>query len=102
MKVPAWPFPRALRQFAVDIVLHQPEVELLGEMARTTISKEAWRDQMQRLKASSPAFVWIGVTDNLGTVEVATDGLLEGMSIATRGVFANAVPSTSSSRSLTR
>ena len=76
-------------QLSRSLARRASEVELLGEMARTTISKEAWRDQMQRLKASSPAFVWIGVTDNLGTVEVATDGLLEGMSIATRGVFAN-------------
>lgn len=76
-------------QLSRSLARRAAEVELLGEMARTAIPKELWRDQMQRLKASSPAFVWIGVTDNQGRVDVATDGLLEGVSIATRGVFAN-------------
>lgn len=65
------------------------ELELLGVLARTEISPDAWRAQMQRLKATSGSYVWIGAIDSEGRVEVATDGLLEGVSIATRGVFVN-------------
>ncbi|WP_310307125.1 PAS domain S-box protein [Hydrogenophaga laconesensis] len=65
------------------------ELQLLGEMARAEIRVEHWRDQMQRLKASSGSYVWIGVTNAYGQVEAATDGLLEGVSIATRGVYVN-------------
>ncbi|WP_439517927.1 PAS domain S-box protein [Hydrogenophaga sp.] len=65
------------------------EVDLLGVLARTDIRRDAWRSQLQRIKASSSAYVWIGATDASGVVEVATDGLLEGVSIATRPVFTN-------------
>jgi PAS domain S-box-containing protein len=65
------------------------ELDLLGLLARTEISPDAWRAQMQRLKSTSGSYVWIGATDTEGRVQVATDGLLEGMSIATRDVFAN-------------
>lgn len=65
------------------------ELELLGEMARAEIRMEHWRAQMQRLKSSSVSYVWIGVTDLYGQVEIATDGLLEGVSIATRSVYVN-------------
>jgi len=65
------------------------ELQLLGEMARADIRTEHWREQMQRLKSSSGSYVWIGVTDLYGQVEAATDGLLEGSSIATRGVYVN-------------
>lgn len=65
------------------------ELQLLGEMARADIRMDHWRDQMQRLKSSSGSYVWIGVTDLYGEVEVATDGLLEGVSIASRGVYLN-------------
>ena len=65
------------------------ELQLLGEMARADIQTPTWRDQMQRLKINTNAYVWIGVTDAQGRVEVASDGLLEGTSIASRGVFIN-------------
>ena len=65
------------------------ELELLGQMGRVDIGPAAWRMQMQRLKDSSGSYVWIGATDTAGQVQVATDGLLEGQSIATRGVFVN-------------
>ena len=65
------------------------ELQLLGEMARADIRTEPRREQMQRLKAASGSYVWIGVTDQYGQVEVATDGMLEGVSIATRGVYVN-------------
>ena len=65
------------------------EIDLLGVLARTDIRPDAWRAQLQRIKASSGSYVWIGATDASGVVEVATDGLLEGVSIATRPVFTN-------------
>ncbi len=65
------------------------ELVLMGEMSRSGIGADNWRVQMQRLKNSSPSYVWIGATDAQGAVEVASDTLLEGASIATRNVFVN-------------
>lgn len=65
------------------------EMELLGVLARTDIRVDAWRTQMQRIKGVSGSYVWIGATDESGVVQAATDGLLEGQSIATRPVFVN-------------
>ncbi len=65
------------------------EIDLLGVMARTDISPEVWRAEMQRIKGSSGSYVWIGATNDTGVVQVATDGLLEGVSIASRPVFTN-------------
>lgn len=48
---------------------------------------EAVRAALQRLKASSPGYVWIGWVGLDGTVRVASDGLLEGSNIAQRPVF---------------
>lgn len=76
-------------QLSRTLARRSAELQLLGEMSRTEIGRAHWREQMQGLKASSSSYVWIGVTDMLGVVEVASDGLLEGLSIATRGVFAN-------------
>lgn len=63
------------------------EIDLLGVLARTDIKMQAWRTEMQRVKGTSDSYVWIGVTDASGVVQVATDGLLEGESIATRPMF---------------
>lgn len=63
------------------------EIDLLGVLARTDIRTDEWRAQMQRIKSTSGSYVWIGATDTNGLVQVATDGLLEGVSIATRPVF---------------
>lgn len=63
------------------------EIDLLGVLARTDIRPDAWRAQMQRIKNASASYVWIGATDGNGVVQVATDGLLEGLSIAARPVF---------------
>lgn len=65
------------------------ELHLLGEMSRANIPSDTWRDQIQRLKSSTNSYVWIGVTNEHGEVEVASDRLLEGVSIASRGVFTN-------------
>ena len=76
-------------QISRSLARRTVELQLLGEMARADIHTETWRDQMQRLKVSTNSYVWIGVTDEHGEVEVASDGLLEGVSIANRGVFTN-------------
>jgi len=76
-------------QISRSLARRTVELQLLGEMARADIHTETWRDQMQRLKTSTNSYVWIGVTDEHGQVEVASDGLLEGVSIANRGVFTN-------------
>lgn len=76
-------------QISRSLARRTVELQLLGEMARADVRTETWRDQMQRLKISTSAYVWIGVTDASGVVEAASDGLLEGVSVATRGVFAN-------------
>jgi PAS domain S-box-containing protein len=65
------------------------ELHLVGEMSRTGIPLAQWRAQMQKLKATTGSYVWIGATDLNGQVQAATDGLLEGVSIATRGVYLN-------------
>ena len=65
------------------------ELHLLGEMSRADMRADTWREQMQRLKSSASSFVWIGVTDMSGQVVAATDGMLEGDSIAHRGVYVN-------------
>lgn len=76
-------------QISRSLARRTVELQLMGEMARADIRTPIWRDQMQRLKISTNAYVWIGVTDEKGRVEVASDGLLEGVSIASRGVFIN-------------
>lgn len=76
-------------QISRSLARRTVELQLMGEMARADIRTPIWRDQMQRLKISTHAYVWIGVTDEKGRVEVASDGLLEGVSIASRGVFIN-------------
>jgi PAS domain S-box-containing protein len=45
------------------------------------------RAELEHLRDSLPALVWIGVTDVDGRVLAATQGLLEGQSIADRPVF---------------
>ncbi|UYG00793.1 MULTISPECIES: diguanylate cyclase domain-containing protein [unclassified Halomonas] len=45
------------------------------------------RRQLERLQDSFNIVSWIGLTDTQGTVRVATDGILEGLSIAHRPVF---------------
>jgi PAS domain S-box-containing protein len=76
-------------QISRSLARRTVELQLLGEMARADIRTDTWRDQIQRLKISTNSYVWIGVTNEHGEVEVASDGLLEGTSIANRGVFTN-------------
>lgn len=76
-------------QLSRTLARRAAELQMLGEMARADIQTEHWRAQMQRLKSSSGSYVWIGLTDPYGQVEASSDGLLEGTSIAERGVYLN-------------
>jgi PAS domain S-box-containing protein len=63
------------------------ELELIATMPALGMDIGAWRQQIDRLKNSSPAYVWIGATDTLGNVIVGSDGLLQGHNIGQRPVF---------------
>ncbi len=47
----------------------------------------ARRNELEWLRRRTPGYAWLGVTDADGLVRVATDGALEGASIAARPVF---------------
>lgn len=63
------------------------ELELIAALPALGVDVHAWRQLMDRLKDSSPAYVWIGATDADGVVIAGSDGLLEGRNIAQRPVF---------------
>ncbi|TDV98217.1 diguanylate cyclase (GGDEF)-like protein [Halomonas alkaliantarctica] len=61
---------------------------LLGMQALTTdTNPSALREQLERLQDNHNVVSWIGFTDPEGTVQAATGGILEGISIAQRPVF---------------
>ena len=61
---------------------------LLGMQALTTdTNPSALREQLERLQDNYNVVSWIGFTDPEGTVQAATGGILEGVSIAQRPVF---------------
>lgn len=65
------------------------EVKLiLGIQALTSDTRvEVLREQLERLQDNYNVVSWIGFTDPQGTVQAATGGILEGVSIAHRPVF---------------
>ncbi|OSZ65766.1 PAS domain S-box protein [Hydrogenophaga sp. IBVHS2] len=76
-------------QIASVLARKASEIELLAAMASGPMPLPALREQMQQQKQRSSAYVWIGLTDAAGQVLAASDGLLEGISIAGRGVYVN-------------
>lgn len=68
------------------------EVQLLQGVHALTAQMEPsrMRELIEQLQASYDVASWIGVTNAEGEVVAATDGLLEGKSIAHRPVFTNA------------
>jgi len=68
------------------------EVDLLANLPvlQDPEERDSVRRLIDRLQETIPTFSWIGVTDKTGNVVVATDGILEGASIAERPVFMNA------------
>ncbi|HSX94792.1 MAG TPA: PAS domain S-box protein [Hydrogenophaga sp.] len=63
------------------------QLDLLTLAPRQKVSREGWRLQMDRLRERNRGYVWIGATDADGLVLAASDGLLEGVSIAQRPVY---------------
>ncbi|MBT2785227.1 MULTISPECIES: sensor domain-containing diguanylate cyclase [unclassified Halomonas] len=65
------------------------EVKLLLAMQALTsdTNTSALREHLERLQDNHNVVSWIGFTDPAGTVQAATGGILEGVSIAQRPVF---------------
>ncbi len=79
-------------QISRALSLRASELELLARSAALQDSKAdaaRRRAELQRLKNTSPHYVWIGWIDPQGTVLAASDTLLEGVNIAQRPVFQN-------------
>lgn len=66
---------------------HTAELRLLALLPGLHEAPGVWRTHMDRLRQASPGYVWIGGTDAQGRVVAASDGLLEGASIAERPLF---------------
>jgi diguanylate cyclase (GGDEF)-like protein len=69
------------------------EVELLTsapEVRRSGLDEGLWRPVLDHMQRTRPQFAWIGVTDERGTVKVATGSLLEGQDVSERPWFKRA------------
>ena len=66
---------------------HATELDLLSLTPRQQVSLDGWRLQMERLRERNRGYVWIGATDANGQVLTASDGVLEGQSLAQRPVY---------------
>lgn len=69
------------------------EVKLMSERLVITdpaVPAAAKRAAIDSMQKSFPYFAWIGITDNRGTVKVASTGLLEGKDVSARPWFAAA------------
>lgn len=75
-----------------DMTARIAEVDLLVAIPtiRDNANREAMRALIDNLQDAVPLFSWIGLTDSRGTVIAASDGVLEGKSIAARPVFTEA------------
>ncbi|MFW2358301.1 PAS domain S-box protein [Hydrogenophaga sp.] len=65
------------------------ELELVARLAATNVPPDLLRSELGRLKDVTNSYVWIGVTDLDGVVQLATNSILEGASIQQRPVFVN-------------
>lgn len=74
-------------QIASVLARKASEIELLAAMASSPMPAPELRMRLQQQRERSSAYVWIGLTDADGRVVTASDGLLEGRSIANREVF---------------
>lgn len=78
-------------QVSQVIARRAAELELLARSAvlqSGSADLAALRAELERLKATSPAYVWIGIADGQGRVRAATEGVLEGGSIGAEPWFA--------------
>ena len=63
------------------------EVQLMAqryEITDPTVPMAAKRAVLESMQATHPYYAWIGLTDNHGTVKIATKGLLEGKDVSAR------------------
>ncbi len=74
-------------QVARVLARRAAELNLIATLPELGLDAASLRQRLDGLKRSSPAYVWIGVTDLQGRVVAGSDGLLEGVSIAQRPVF---------------
>lgn len=74
-------------QLSRSLARRAAELEMLADLPAKGIAPAVWRQQIDRLRKSSRAYVWIGATDDQGQVIAGSDGLLEGANIAQRPVF---------------
>lgn len=65
------------------------ELELVARLAGTDVPRDLLGSELNRLKSVTGGYVWIGLTDIDGVVQLGTNGLLEGVSISQRPVFIN-------------
>ena len=69
------------------------EVQLMAQRYEITdpaVPVAAKRAVLESMQATHPYYAWIGLTDNDGTVDIATGGLLEGKNVSARPWFAAA------------
>ncbi len=59
----------------------------LEPIQSTTVPWEGKRSLLEQVKQADPHYAWLGLTDVNGTITVATGGLAEGKSVATRSWF---------------
>lgn len=70
---------------------HELEILLAMEPIRSGQNPAEAEKLLNQLKVSFPAFSWIGLLDNHGQVQAATDGILRGQNISMRPVFSEGI-----------
>jgi hypothetical protein len=63
------------------------EVKLMAERYEITdpaVADDTKRSVLESMQTTHPYYAWIGLTDNRGSVKIATKGLLEGKDISAR------------------
>lgn len=69
------------------------EVKLMAERHEITdpdVPVATKRTLLERMQSTHPYYAWIGLTDNRGTVKIASKGLLENKNVSSRPWFAGA------------
>jgi diguanylate cyclase (GGDEF)-like protein/PAS domain S-box-containing protein len=69
------------------------EVQLMAERLEFTdpgVSRERRRALLESMQRTYPEYAWIGLTNQVGTIETSTGALLEGVNVARRPWYGNA------------
>ncbi|WP_337877782.1 ATP-binding protein [Caldimonas sp.] len=67
------------------------EVRNVAQLEAATADEGRWRQVLQHMQASLQDYVWLGITDASGSVQAATDGLLEGQNVSQRPWYRQAL-----------